>query len=217
MNNLCKQIHKWFLNFFDLRTSRKKREPPLVKTTSKEQGKHTQQKIIQWQKLVNIMMYLSLSGLNQMTHTNITQILTKEISQKKKAEKMKGRSLVHYKWSVFLPLVLNLSVWCHNMTTEYAASLTVSGRGRKSLQVWYLAWLSINFYFFKCHSLAHKLCPGYSFTKVCHYSTNLHFPHYHYQIHITSSKKSCRNNAQYHCLELVMDNKAQLTFFAFLL
>ena len=69
----------------------------MVKTTSKEQGKHTQQKIIQWQKLVNIMMYLSLSGLNQMTHTNITQILTKEISQKKKAEKMKGRSLVHYK------------------------------------------------------------------------------------------------------------------------
>lgn len=44
------------------------------------------------------MMYLSLSGLNQMTPTNITQILTKEeISQKKKAEKMKGGSLVHYK------------------------------------------------------------------------------------------------------------------------
>ena len=140
-------------------------------------------------------MYLSLSGLNQMTDTNITQILTKEeISQKKKAEKMKGRSLVHYKWSVFLPLVLILSVWCHNITTEYAASLTVSGRGRKIFAGLVLSMTFYLLFFLKCYSLAHKLCTGYSFTKVCHYSTNLHFPHYHYQIHITSPKKSCRNN-----------------------
>lgn len=41
----------------------------MVRTTSKEQGKHTQQKIVHGQKLFNIMTLSVFVGLNQMTDT----------------------------------------------------------------------------------------------------------------------------------------------------